>query len=134
MGATGDVAATATTPPRSQDLDFDDFVLARSTRLLVTAYLLTRDHGRAEDLLQTALAETWQAWSRVQEPEAYVRRTMVNTYSSWWQRRWRDEKPTEVLPEAPVYDGPPVDPDVWDALGRLPRGMRAVLVLRFFED
>ena len=34
---------------------FDEFVAARSTHLLRTAYLLTRDHALAEDLLQTAL-------------------------------------------------------------------------------
>ena len=36
--------------------EFDDFVSACPTRLLRTAHLLTRDHGNAEDLLQTAMA------------------------------------------------------------------------------
>jgi len=34
------------------DASFDAFVEARSTALLRTAYLLTGDHGHAEDLLQ----------------------------------------------------------------------------------
>ena len=34
---------------------FDEFVATRSPALLRTAYLLTGDHGLAEDLLQTAL-------------------------------------------------------------------------------
>ena len=33
---------------------FDEFVATRSRTLLRTAYLLTGDHGLAEDLLQTA--------------------------------------------------------------------------------
>lgn len=45
--------------------DFDDFVAARSTALLRTAYLLTHDHGLAEDLLQTALTKSWFAWGRI---------------------------------------------------------------------
>ena len=40
----------------------DPIVVARSPRLLRTAYLLTRDQGHAEDLPQTALAKTWRAW------------------------------------------------------------------------
>ena len=114
--------------------DFDAFVAARSSRLLTTAYLLTRDHGRAEDLLQTALAKTWLAWARVDNPEAYLRRTMVNTYSSWWQRRWRDETPTDDLPDQTYGDEVAGPHDLWTAIGRLPRGQRAVLVLRYYED
>ncbi|MGC4110026.1 MAG: SigE family RNA polymerase sigma factor [Nocardioides sp.] len=113
---------------------FDDFVAARSGALLRTAYLLTHDHALAEDLLQTALAKAWFAWRRVQgEPEPYVRRILVNTYASWWRRKWNGEQPTESLPEAPVEDS--TEPtDLWAAMARLPRRMRAVVVLRYFED
>jgi DNA-directed RNA polymerase specialized sigma24 family protein len=50
---------------------FEAFVAARSRRLLRTAYLLTHDHGLAEDLVQTALAKAWFAWSRIEgaDPE-----------------------------------------------------------------
>ncbi|HET7734849.1 MAG TPA: SigE family RNA polymerase sigma factor [Nocardioidaceae bacterium] len=116
--------------------DFDEFVAARSTALLRTAYLLTRDHGRAEDLLQTALAKGWLAWSRIEsDPESYVRKIMVNTYSTWWRRRWNDERPTEQLPDQGYADADTtIRGDLWTALGNLPRGQRAVVVLRFFED
>jgi DNA-directed RNA polymerase specialized sigma24 family protein len=47
---------------------------------LRTAYLLTRDHALAEDLLQTALTKAWFAWSRIEShPEPYVRKILVNT-------------------------------------------------------
>ena len=113
--------------------EFEDFVASRSRRLLTTAYLLTHDHGRAEDLLQTSLAKLWLAWSRVDEPDAYVRKVMVTTYASWWRRKWRGERPSDTLPETDVHD-PTRDPDMWSAIARLPRGQRAVLVLRFYED
>ena len=115
---------------------FDEFVAARSGRLLRTAYLLTRDHDLAEDLLQTALTKAWFAWSRIDgEPEPYVRKVLVNTYASWWRRKWRGEEPTETLPDRPVEvtEGP-ASQDLWTALGRLPRRQRAVVVLRYFED
>ncbi|CAN7152237.1 SigE family RNA polymerase sigma factor [Terrabacter sp. LjRoot27] len=122
---------------------FDDFVATRSTRLLRTAYLLTHDRALAEDLVQTSLAKAWFAWGRIEgQPDAYVRRVMVNTYSSWWRRRWNGEVATEELPERaagaghrPTEDGRVDDrTDLWRALARLPRRQRAVVVLRFYED
>lgn len=118
--------------------DFDDFVAARSAALLRTSYLLTRDHGLAEDLLQTALSKAWFAWSRIEgDPEPYVRKVIVNTYSSWWRRKWRGEHPTEDVPEEHSTDhagGSAGTHDLWEAIGRLPRRQRAVVVLRYFED
>jgi RNA polymerase sigma-70 factor (sigma-E family) len=116
---------------------FDEFVATRSQALLRTAYLLTGDHGRAEDLLQTALAKSWFAWGRIDgPPEPYVRRILATTYATWWRRKWRGERPTGELPDRPGPAGPAVeDRDVlWRALGRLPRRQRAVVVLRYWED
>lgn len=133
----------ARTRPRAargdgERVSFDDFVEARSSRLLRLAYLLTRDHALAEDLLQTALTKAWFAWGRIEgEPEPYVRRVMVNTFASAWRRRWNGERPTEELPEAGADDFATTSEarhDLWAALGRLPRKQRAVVVLRFFED
>jgi len=119
-------------------VDFDQFVAARSSALLRTAYLLTHDHALAEDLLQTALARSWAAWSRIEgHPEAYVRKVLVNTYASWWRRKWTGEHPTEELPDAGTSDAAAhsdTSHDLWQAMERLPRRMRAVVVLRFFED
>lgn len=118
--------------------EFDEYVTARSRHLLRIAYLLTGDHALAEDLLQTALAKSWAAWRRISgDPEPYVRKVLLNTYNSWWRRRWRGERPTETLPErsAPAPQARVDDRDqVWRALSRLPRQQRLVLVLRYFED
>lgn len=115
-------------------MGFDDFVGSRSTALLRTAYLLTRDHALAEDLLQTALTKAWFAWSRIETaPEAYVRKVLVNTYASWWRRKWNGEHATESLPETPVEPAESTL-DLWQAMARLPRRQRAVVVLRYFED
>jgi RNA polymerase sigma-70 factor (sigma-E family) len=114
---------------------FDDFVAARSRALLRTAYLLTHDHALAEDLLQTALAKAWFAWKRIHgEPEPYVRRILVNTYATWWRRKWNGEQPTEELPETATTESVAEPTDLWSAMERLPRRMRAVVVLRYFED
>ncbi|MEO3792104.1 SigE family RNA polymerase sigma factor [Nonomuraea sp. B10E15] len=114
---------------------FHDFVATRSDRLLRTAYLLTRDWGVAEDLLQESLAKAWFAWPGIDEPEAYVRRVLVTTYTSWWRRRWRRELPSDDLPHAVAHDPPGGErEELWQAVGRLPARQRAVVVLRFYED
>jgi RNA polymerase sigma-70 factor (sigma-E family) len=117
---------------------FEEFVAMRSGRLLRTAYLLTHDWARAEDLLQTALAHAWLAWRRIHtHPEPYVRKIIVNTYASWWRRRWTAEDPTDRLPDVPVGDSHAAVDErdaLWRALRRLPKRQRAVIVLRYFED
>ncbi|WP_063825137.1 SigE family RNA polymerase sigma factor [Catelliglobosispora koreensis] len=117
---------------------FAEFVSMRSPHLLRTAYLLTHDWATAEVLLQSSLIRAWSAWNRIDgDPEPYVRRIMVNTYSSWWRRKWRAEQPHAELPEHTGEDPfRTVDArdEVWRALDRLPRRQRAVLVLRYFED
>ncbi|MBZ5737549.1 SigE family RNA polymerase sigma factor [Nocardioides sp. GBK3QG-3] len=118
-------------------VEFDDFVAARSTGLLRTAYLLTRDHALAEDLLQTALTKAWFSWSRIQgDPEPYVRKILVNTFASWWRRKWNGEHAHADVPEPepPASSGDDDRHDLWTAMGRLPRRQRAVIVLRFVED
>ncbi|MEW9528717.1 SigE family RNA polymerase sigma factor [Microbispora sp. NPDC049125] len=120
--------------------EYDAFVAVAWQRLLRTAYLLSRDWAVAEDLVQTALIKAWLAWPRIQdEPEAYVRKIIVNVHVSWWRRRRRQVEVTTGSP--PDRTGAADDMGraderdvVWQALGRLPARQRAVVVLRFFED
>ncbi len=118
---------------------FEEFVASRGRDLWRTAWLLTGDAHKAEDLVQTTLAKCWRRWSSIVRdgtPEAYVRRAMVNTYTDWWRRKWNGERPTEVLPETAMHIDASIDErqDTLAALAALPRGQRAVLVLRFYED
>jgi RNA polymerase sigma-70 factor (sigma-E family) len=120
------------------DEEFSQFVQGVWPRLYRTAYLLVGDAGLAEDLVQTTLAKTYAAWPKVRDVQAapgYARTTLVNTAASWFRRQsWRNELPTETLPEA-GHDADPSDrPAVLDALAQLPPRQRAVVVLRFYED
>lgn len=117
---------------------YDEFVAAQSPRLLRVAYLLTRDWGEAEDLLQTALMKAWFAWPRLDgAPDAYVRKIIATTFISWRRRLWIREVSYGDLPDTAVADGTAAVDErsrLWPAIGRLPARQRAVLVLRFFED
>ncbi|GAA4445819.1 SigE family RNA polymerase sigma factor [Phytohabitans houttuyneae] len=121
----------------SDDETFRDFVTRQWEPLSRTAYLLTRDRALAEDLVQSALEKTHRHWRRVDAPEVYTRRVMINTAISWRRRRrW-----TEV-PLLPTDEGGQSDPYgqadnrqvLLRALRSLPPRTQAILVLRYFED
>ena len=123
-----------------EPLGFRDFVAARQRALLRTARMLTGDEHTAEDLVQAALERVWPRWEtvvRAGDPDAYVRKVLVNTYASWWRRRWRGERSTSVVPEVTSADEF-LQADLADAVRRLlptlPPRQRAVLVLRYYDD
>ena len=124
--------------PMADEAAFVEFVTTRTPALMRTAYLLTRDHQLAEDLVQTALFKAAMAWERIEgEPEPYVRRILYTENVSWWRRRARG------VPEAPASGpgepvGTAVDLDLQmsleHALDLLTPKQRTVLVLRYYED
>ena len=122
------------------DTEFEAFVRARSASLLRVGFLLTGDQHLAEDLVQSALARTHQAWGRLAEvgnAEAYTRKVMYHLQVSWWRRRRVAEASVADLPEALGPDptsGTALRLTVEQALSRLTPRQRAVIVLRFFED
>ncbi|GLX07831.1 SigE family RNA polymerase sigma factor [Microbispora sp. NBRC 16548] len=120
------------------DDGFAEYVAQRHLRLCRMAYLLARDWGTAEDLVQTALAKAWVAWRRIEgNPDPYVYRIIVNTHASWWRRRWRGEIPAATIPEAadPRDAAAEVADQValWSAIGALSPRQRAVIVLHYYE-
>jgi RNA polymerase sigma-70 factor (sigma-E family) len=116
------------------DDEFRTFVEQRYAALLRTAYLLCGSTDRAEDLLQSALVAAMPRWRRMDHPEAYIRRIMVNQLANRWRRPIR-EVVMSVLPDRPFHDHQIEQRDeLWEALGLLPVRMRAVLVLRYWED
>ncbi|MBE7325079.1 SigE family RNA polymerase sigma factor [Nocardioides sp. Y6] len=135
---------TRTGPPA--DDDFADFVHARWPALYRSAVMLVGDRHLAEDLVQSALASTYANWGRIERTDSapgYARRTLHNEAFTWMRRRgWRNEVPTEELPESSpehratraVDDDPSVRPTVLAALRQLPPRQRAVVVLRYYDD
>lgn len=125
---------------QAEQEDFNAFVLSRSSALLRTAHLLTGDRGHAEDLLQQALERLVRHWRRIDgEPDAYVRRTLVNLATDRWRLRARrpQESEPDGLDDLPAADGHGSVEDRLDlvaALRILTARQRAVLVLRYFDD
>ena len=125
---------------QSDEDQFSAFVRAHSATLFRTAYLMTGDYQRAEDLLQTTLVRVYQRWPRVaamDRPVGYARKVLVSQAASWWRRRSSHESPLQLL-DVPAWGGRvedvPEHERVWNAVLSLPPRQRAVTVLRYYED
>lgn len=119
---------------------FQEFAAARSASLFRTALLLVGDYQLAQDLVQESLVKTYVAWPRLRDvgnAEAYTRRVIVTTLTSWRRRSSFHERPAESLPDgvvADVADLIAADADLWTQLHALPPRQRAAVVLRFCQD
>lgn len=126
--------------PDPELVQFEAFVAHRLPALYRYARTLTGSRHDAEDLVQEALTRTGVAWRRVRrkdDPEGYVRMTMIRIVANRWRRPYRE------YPMFDVPDRPQVDIDLervteesafHTALTGLPLRMRAVLVLRYLDQ
>jgi RNA polymerase sigma-70 factor (sigma-E family) len=100
-------------------------------RLTRLAYVLTGSQAAAEDLVHDTFVRVYSRLDGLGEPEAYLRRSVVNACYSWHRRQRRER--TAVL-DPPAAAMPHEDIEMWEALGHLPAARRTVLVLRYYLD
>jgi RNA polymerase sigma-70 factor (sigma-E family) len=118
----------------------EDIYVRNAPSALRLAYFLTGDRELAEDLMQEAFVRVAGRFRHLREPDdlpAYLRRTIVNLFTSQlrrrrleraWLRREGGREPAASNADLPVRD------DLWRALALLPERQRAALVLRYYED
>lgn len=120
------------------DDGFAPFVREALPGLLRFGHVLTGDPHAADELVQESLVRTCARWRHLRHdtPHAYVRRVMVNTWTSRWRRTRREVPLPEGWEAAGTLDAP-----VWDerdrilaALRLLSPRQRAVVVLRYYDD
>jgi RNA polymerase sigma-70 factor (sigma-E family) len=130
---------TEVTVNDTADEEFGEFMRGRWPAMVRLAYALTGDLGHAEDVAQSAFARAYASWGRVVragDPDAYVRRIVINEN----RKRFRGHRVPEDLPgnlPEPVGGadpGPEERQALLDALGRLGPRQRAVIVLRYLLD
>lgn len=134
--------ATVVVGPRgsSPDEGFVAFVRDAGPYLSRTAYFLTGDRHRAEDLVQATFERTYRAWQRIgdREPRAYARRILVNLRTDTWRRSAREVVPgDEHLPLGSTPDAAgriELRDALVRALAQLPRQQRRVVVMRHLLD
>jgi len=107
------------------------------------AYFLTGNREQAEDLVQEAFVRVAGRFGHLRMDDrfdAYLRRTIVNLYTSGLrrrrlERRWMErEAEPAARATSPAADAAASRDDLWVRLQVLPERQRAALVLRYYED
>lgn len=123
----------------------DNLVRNRRRALTAYAFLLCNDLREAEDLVQDAFVAVFSRGRTnkdIESVEAYIRRTVLNTYLDGFRRRrrWAAIRHLHATPdaqpasEAVTADHIPARIDVQRALTALAPRERACVILRFYED
>jgi DNA-directed RNA polymerase specialized sigma24 family protein len=109
--------------PEYVDVAFEQYVSQRLPSLRRFAHLLTGDWAEAEDLVQDVLVRCERRWRSIanDDPDAYVRRALVNAASNWRRGR-RLETPladdTTVPGHSHDVDTRELAKDAADRMGR----------------
>lgn len=120
-------------------MTFEQFAATRLDAVLRFAAVLTNDRGLAEDVVQEVLIRAHRRWAQIgdlDQPEAYVRRMIVNEFTSW-RRKWARivPRPSDEL-DVDIDDESATIADrrtLLAEIAKLPRRQRTVLVLRYYE-
>lgn len=104
------------------------------------ATALTGSHAAGEDIAQSAFAAIGPRFGSLDDPTAYLRRTVVNlartAHRTSERRGRREQRVGDDRALRPVADGEPFDggSDLLRRLALLPHDQHAALVLRFWAD
>lgn len=137
MGEDTDLTGATVGRTPTWETAYREFFVARQHALMRTAYAILGSWPAAEDAVQTAFAELYVRWPRI-EPGAvdtYAWRTVTHTCFRM-ARRSNRERPADGVPEQQV-PGPEAGLgrlDLVRALGLLSPEDRAVIALRFLDD
>jgi RNA polymerase sigma-70 factor (sigma-E family) len=119
--------------------EYVEYVSGRLPRLHRAAYLLCADTFQAEDIVQATLTSLYLSWRkavRADNLDGYVHRILVRRFLDERRRPWARVLLGDRVPERPAESGPgfEVRDSLMAALRALPKGQRAVIVLRYFSD
>ena len=111
---------------------FEETYRALWPGLVRLGHLLCGSRALGEEVAQEAFLGLLRRGTPVDEPAAYLRRSVVNLSISARRRQGREQRYVAALREDVQL--PPEADEMWQRLVRLPPRQRAVLVLRFYED
>lgn len=101
----------------------------RAVRL---AWLLTGSLAAAEDVVQDAMTGVYRAFDRLESPEAYLHKAVVNRARSRGRAERRHQETGTPMEEEVRLD--PGDAELLKMVARLPHRQRVVIVARYWGD
>ena len=135
---------------RERDTSFAAFMDQTGPALLRTAWFLTGDADRAQELTQAAFVKTYVVWHKIDQDRAlaYARRCLVNHKIDVWRASRHEvvadvtspgfELGTASWSASQSHDSAMATADHRDdlvrRLSRLPEQQRKVVVLRYYAD
>jgi RNA polymerase sigma-70 factor (sigma-E family) len=106
---------------------FEQLYAQQYAPMVRLAHTLVDTRPRAEEVVQDAFAAVFERYDRLDNPEAYLRVTVLNGCRRVLRRRMlRREHPVP-----PTEDGDLAVSHVVDAIRRLPNRQRSMIVLRY---
>jgi len=96
------------------------------------AALLTQDLSAGEEVAQEALVVLYQRWGEIENPDAYLNRTVINMASNWRRHKGTARSKIHLLGTDGFNDLEANE--LIDAIADLPFRQRAVVVLRYYYD
>lgn len=119
--------------------DFEAFYRRQYPRAVGLAYALTGRRHLAEEVAQDAFIAGYRRWERISRydnPEAWLRRVVVNRSTSVLRRGLTEVKAIPRL-RAGMDHIPELEPEaagVWDKVRALPRRQAQAVALFYLED
>jgi RNA polymerase sigma factor (sigma-70 family) len=116
---------------RRRDREFEQFFSSTKKHVFRTLLVVVRDRDLAEEAVAESYTRAlahWDSVARHPTPTAWVAKTAPNYVRS--RQRVAVRTSSEDVPEVPVADDPPTDPELLQRLLALPDRQREVVALR----
>jgi RNA polymerase sigma-70 factor (sigma-E family) len=119
---------------------FSTFYASTYDSMVRLAYVIIGSPEVAEEVAQESYVGVYRRWSTLEEPERYLRRSIVNGCRDRLRRngRWQVRQPLLVVDAATEQQLAGVTrgerTDLVEALRRLPVRQRSAIVLKYFGD
>jgi RNA polymerase sigma-70 factor, ECF subfamily len=115
--------------------EFEWLFVTQYRSIVWSAYVVLRDHAKAEEIAQEAfvrLLENWKKVARYDRPGAWVRKVAIRLATRAAKRETKGSLTTLNWPDPPNPES--VDFDLMDAIRQLAPRQRAVIALFYLED
>ena len=120
---------------RARDAAFEAFYDETVGPLGGYAFQLVGDPEIAADIVQEAYTRLLSRWVSVRKPRPYLFHVVTNLARDAWSQRQRGHALVRgIVDSRPALAAADADRSVWDAVERLPREYREIVLLHYYAD